>query len=326
MLLKTIGRVPAGIALAVVLLIAGCLLLWFKILPDYFFGYIIKRKAPMPGSPAYEQAEAVRAASPAWIDTLPHELISVRSHDGLTLQGWFFAPRGNNSGDPLGNTTVIMAHGYAGDPRQLGNIVQGMYNLGYNLLLPSARGCGDSQGDYIGFGLFDRLDYLRWIDWVKERTAPYGPVNIILYGISMGGATVLMTGGENPPPEVKVIINDCGYTSLYDELLHQMKMRYHFQNEGFLKLVSRVSGKRAGYSFEEVSVLDQVKKIRIPVFFIHGDADTFVPFEMGRILYEACPAPKEFYIVKGAGHGEAHGNNPEEYYRRITQFLRKYNL
>jgi fermentation-respiration switch protein FrsA (DUF1100 family) len=323
-----VGRVPAVIALAVILLIAGGVLLWFIVLPGYFFGYIIKRKAPVPESPAYEQAEAqiAQAESPLWIDTLPHEVVSIRSHDGLTLRGWLIAPKGSGPGGSLSNTTVIMAHGYIGDPRQISTIAEGMYNLGYNLLLPSARGCGDSEGDYIGFGLFDRLDYLGWIDWVKDRTAPYGNVNIILYGISMGGATVLMTGGENPPPEVKVIINDCGYTSLYDELFHQMKERYHFQNEGLLKLVSRVSKRRAGYSFEEVSVLDQVKKIGIPTLFIHGDADTFVPFEMGRILYEACPAPKEFYIVKDAGHGEAYGDDPEEYYRRITQFLRKYNL
>jgi fermentation-respiration switch protein FrsA (DUF1100 family) len=222
---------------------------------------------------------------------------------------------------------MILAHGYSGDPRQISVIAKVLYeNSGYNILLPCARGCSGSQGDYIGFGWLDRLDYPLWIDWVKEQTAPYGPVNIILYGISMGGATVLMTAGDGLPPEVKVVINDCGYTSVYDELLHQMKLHYHFQNESLLQRVSRISKQRVGYSFEEASSLNQVKKITVPTFFIHGDADTFVPFEMGRILYEACSAPKDFYIAKDAGHGEACENNPEEYWRQISQFLKRYNL
>ncbi|MDR1352566.1 MAG: alpha/beta hydrolase [Treponema sp.] len=330
------GWAPAVIAAAVVLLLAAGF--WFRFLPDYLFGFTIKRKAPIPGSPAHErlEIEAARAEPRLWIDTMPYEKAGIMSHDGLALEGWFLACPGGKSGKQqdaagigsfISDTTMILAHGYSGHPRQLNGIAQGVYeHLGYNILLPSARGYGDSQGEYIGFGWLDRLDYLRWIDWVKKRTAPSGPVNIVLYGISMGGATVLATGGENLPPEVKAIISDCSFTSLYEELWHLMKRRCGFRNKGLLKRISGISKRRAGYSFEDASVLNQVKKITLPAFFIHGGADTFVPFEMGRALYEACSAPKEFYTAQGAGHGEACGSNPEEYRRRITQFLRKYNL
>lgn len=317
---------------AVILLIAAGLWFWFKVLPEYLFSFVLKRRYPLPGTPACEQleADALGAEPRLWIDTLPREEAGIMSHDGLALKGWFF-PAGrtgeNGPGNSLSSTTMILAHGYSGHPRQISAIAKVVYeHSGYNILLPSARGCGDSQGDYIGFGWLDRLDYLGWIDWVKKRTASNGPARIILYGISMGGATVLMTAGEGLPPEVKAVIEDCGYTSVYDELLHQMKQHYHFQNTGLLKRVSKVCKQKAGYSFEEASALEQVKKITLPVFFIHGDADTFVPFWMGPALYEACAAPKELYIAQGAGHGEACGNDPEEYRRRITQFLRKYDL
>jgi fermentation-respiration switch protein FrsA (DUF1100 family) len=316
-----IGWVSAAAAV----LIAAGLLFWFRLLPLFLFGFVIKRKHPLPGTPAYERAEAkaLRAEDRLWIDTLPHEEAGITSHDGLALKGWFLPANGGNS---AGNT-IIAAHGYRGDPRQISGIAQALYeHSGYNLLLPCARGCGASQGEYIGFGWLDRPDYLRWIDWVKERTASSGSVNIILYGISMGGAAVLMTAGEGLPPEVKAVIEDCGYTSVYDELRHQMKLQYHFLNEGLVKRVSGICKQKAGYSFEEASTLDQVKKITVPVLFIHGDADTFVPFEMGGALYAACTAPRERYIVKGAGHGEACGNDPQEYRRRIIQFLRNYNL
>jgi fermentation-respiration switch protein FrsA (DUF1100 family) len=331
-----IGWTPIVILAAVVLLIAAGF--WFIFLPFFFFNFTIKRKTPAPGSPAHErlEAEAARAEPRLWIDTMPYEKAGIMSHDGLALKGWFLACPGRKTGkqqnaagigDSISDTTMILAHGYSGQPRQLSGIARGVYeHLGYNILLPSARGYGDSQGEYIGFGWLDRLDYLRWIDWVKERTAPYGPVNIVLYGISMGGATVLATGGENLPPEVKAIISDCSFTSVYEELWHLMKRRYRFQNKGLLQRMSGISKKRAGYSFEEASILNQVKKIALPTLFIHGDADTFVPFGMGRVLYEACSAPKEIYIAQGAGHGEACGSNPEEYQRRITQFLGKYNL
>jgi fermentation-respiration switch protein FrsA (DUF1100 family) len=314
-----------GWAAAVILLIAALLWFWFRLLPEYLFGFVFKRKYPQPGSPAYEQAEAeaLREESRLWIDAVPREEAGVTSRDGLTLKGWFLPGKGGSAG----GVTMIMAHGYGGHPRQISSIVQALYeHSGYNILLPCARACGFSQGEYIGFGWLDRLDYPLWIDWVKERTAPDGPMGVILYGISMGSATVLMTAGEGLPPEVKAVISDCGYTSVYDELKHQMTLNYHFQNEGILRRVSEISKRKAGYSFKEASALEQVKKITIPVFFIHGDADTFVPTWMGHALYDACTAPKELYIAPNAGHGEACGNDPAEYRRLITQFLGKYGL
>jgi fermentation-respiration switch protein FrsA (DUF1100 family) len=327
--MKTISAALA----AVILLAAAGSWIWLKVLPGRLFVFVFKRRTPLPGTVAYKRAEAkaLRADPPFWIDTTPYEVAGVISHDGLALKGWFL-PANRTAGEKaagnaVSGATMILAHGYSGHPRQISGIAQVLYEKsGYNILLPSARGCGASPGDYMGFGWLDRLDYLRWIDWVTERTAVNGPVTIILYGISMGGATVLMTAGEGPPPEVKAVIEDCGYTSVYDELLHQMKLQYHFQNEKLMKRVSRVCKQKAGYSFEEASALDQVKKIALPVFFIHGDADTFVPFEMGPALYDACAAPKELYIARGAGHGAACAGSPEEYRRRITQFLRKYNL
>jgi fermentation-respiration switch protein FrsA (DUF1100 family) len=320
------GMIGWGSAAAVLLTAAGSWI-WLRMLPVFLFAFVIKRRYPLPGTPAFKRAEdkAFRAEPRLWIDTVAHEEVGITSYDGLALKGWFLPA--NGAGSPPVGTTIIMAHGYGGHPRQISGITKVMYeHSGYNILLPSARGCGISQGDYIGFGWLDRMDYLGWIAWVKERTACNGPVNIILYGISMGGATVLMTAGEGLPPEVKAVIEDCGYTSVHEELRHQMKLNYHFVNEKLVKRVSGVCKQKAGYSFEEASVLDQVRKITVPVFFIHGDADTFVPFEMGPALYEACTAPKELYIVKGANHGEACGVDPQEYRRRVTQFLRKYIL
>jgi fermentation-respiration switch protein FrsA (DUF1100 family) len=316
-------RVAAGIAGAVVLIALG---VWFYA-PRYFYNRIIRRRAPIPGTSAFRMAEECRAAEePSWIDEQPHERASIVSHDGLVLEGFFAAAA--RAGLPVSGDTVILAHGYTGDARQLSGIARGFYErLGCNVLLPHARGHGSSGGDHIGFGWPDRLDYLRWIDWVIKRTdSRDGEVRVVLFGMSMGAATVLMTGGEEAlQPEVKLIIEDCGYTSAEDELRYQVARFYHLKKaDWLLKVLSRYTEKRAGYNLAEASALNQVKKIKIPVLFIHGDADIFVPFEMVQTLYDACPSARELYAVKGAGHGKACETDIAEYERRIAAFLEKY--
>jgi fermentation-respiration switch protein FrsA (DUF1100 family) len=146
----------------------------------------------------------------------------------------------------------------------------------------------------------------------------------VLYGISMGGATVMMTGGEDLPPEVKAIVEDCGYTSVEDELWHQLITRYHVRSRWLMAATSRVTEKRAGYGFAEASSLEQAKKIKVPTLFIHGDQDSFVPFWMAQPLYDACPAPKELYVVPGAEHGMAHAEAGPAYEERIAAFLKRW--
>ncbi|MDR0732142.1 MAG: alpha/beta hydrolase, partial [Treponema sp.] len=180
---------------------------------------------------------------------------------------------------------------------------------------------GQSGGAYIGFGWPERLDMLDWMALLKKER---GENLFVLYGISMGASTVLMTGGEAVPPELKLIIADCGYTSVQDELIWQLKHLYHLSCPPLIRAVSRLTEKRAGYGFEEASALEQVKKSRIPTLFIHGEADTFVPFEMCGRLYAACASEKELYTVPGAEHGLAYDTDKEEYERRIALFLKKH--
>jgi fermentation-respiration switch protein FrsA (DUF1100 family) len=140
----------------------------------------------------------------------------------------------------------------------------------------------------------------------------------------MGGATVLMAGGEASPPELKAIIEDCGYTSAEEELWHQLVTRYHLRSRWLMAAADRLTQRRAGYSFAEASSLEQVKNIKVPTLFIHGEDDSFVPFAMVHSLYEACPAPKELYTVKGAEHGMAYSVAGPEYEERIAAFLRQW--
>ncbi len=251
-----------------------------------------------------------------WFSKQPYEEVSITSEDGLKLAGYY-----------LGATvptdkTAILAHGYSSQGTYMGSYAKIYYDMGYNVLLPDDRGHGNSEGNFIGFGWADRKDYLKWIDFIINKVGRES--QIVLHGVSMGGATVLMTGGELLPAAVKAIVSDCSYTSVQAELEYQLKRLYNIPAFPILDSTSLLSKIRAGYSFKEASALEQVKKSKTPTLFIHGDADKFVPFGMVYELYEACTSEKDIYIVPGAGHGTSFDTDTAGYRNKVTEFVGKY--
>ncbi|QGG55760.1 alpha/beta hydrolase [Paenibacillus sp. B01] len=271
----------------------------------------------LPQLPEPKAGEGSAADHQAWLRGRAPEEAELLSPDGLKLRAyWLPAPGGSAR-------TAILAHGYSGEAKQMAGFAR-FYaeQLGWNVLLPDARGHGRSGGGYIGFGWPERKDYLGWIDWALARTG--SDAEIVLHGISMGGATVCMTAGEALPPQVKAIVADCPYTSVKDELTFQLKRMYKLPPFPFLPLTSALTKLLAGYSFGEASALEQVRRAGVPMLFIHGGADTFVPTWMGVKLHEACPQPKELLVVPGAEHGAARQKAPEQYDAAVRAFLERW--
>lgn len=290
----------------------------------YFYGVAIKRapkeflaKTPDLKIDPPPVAGASWGEGAEWVSRRTFREVELVSEDGLKLQGYYLAS------ERAAGRTVIVAHGYSGKAKDMGATAKNYYeNLGYNVLLPDARGHGRSEGDYIGFGWPERRDYLKWIGFVLQENGP--DAQIVLHGVSMGGATVLMTSGEELPPQVKVIVADCGYTSVKAQLSYQLKRMYHLPSFPFVPVASLVTRKKAGYSFGEASALKQVRKAKVPILFIHGDADKFVPYAMMNELYEACRSPKEQLVVHGAGHGLSYDTDKSTYIRTVGEFVERY--
>lgn len=217
---------------------------------------------------------------------------------------------------------VIMAHGYMGNAETMASFAKMYHDWGYNVLVPDARGHGESEGDYIGFGWPERKDYLQWIDKMIAENGQ--DAQITLYGISMGGATVMMTSGEKLPKNVKAIVEDCGYSTVNEELSYQLKDMFNLPSFPLVPVTSLITKVRAGYFFGEASSIAQLKKNKVPMLFIHGDADKFVPFEMLDEVYNATNAPKEKFVVKGAAHAKSYSIDPKAYKAKVESFLTKY--
>lgn len=252
----------------------------------------------------------------AWADTLPSRQVSLTSYDGLRLNA-VLIPAGEPS-----DKTVIAVHGYHSTGfREYATFIRFYHEMGLNILLPDNRAHGKSEGQYIGFGWLDRVDVQQWIQFVL---AEYGKDSkIVLQGVSMGAATVLMASGDQLPEQVRAIVADCPYTSVADQMIHVMETQ-KLPKEPLLTTTSWLTKAVAGYSFDEASALEQVKKSVTPTIFLTGDADVFVPTSMTHTLYEACPAPKELVVVPGARHAEAHVVDREGYEEKVRKFIKQY--
>lgn len=261
-----------------------------------------------------DEYEKVKEQQESWLKEQKSTVMSITSRDKLKLSATLIEQENSNK-------YVIVCHGYGGYAMQMLSSGITFFEKGFNVLLPDARGLGESEGHYIGMGWDERLDI---VDWINEIVKKDKDAEIILYGVSMGGATVMMVSGEDLPSNVKAIIEDCGYTSVWDEFNYQLKEIFNLPSFPIMNYASLVTKLRAGYWLEDGSAIEQVKKSKTPMLFIHGTEDTFVPSYMVDEVYEVASCPKEKFIVPGAGHGAAASVAGDSYWEKVDKFLDKY--
>ncbi len=247
----------------------------------------------------------------AWFEKSTKD-VYVTSDDGLKLHGYFAENKKS------GGKYIIVFHGYSSEAKHMKGFMKKFYDMGFSVLAPDARAHGTSEGSVRGMGWLERKDALCWINSIIEKDKN---CKIGLFGVSMGGATVMMTAGEELPEQVAFAIEDCGYSSVWDEFEFQLKTMFHLPSFPLLDLARLVTKIRGGYDFREASSVEQLKKCKIPMLFIHGENDDFVPVSMVDKVYEAADCSKQKLIVSGAGHALSSSTEPELYWRTVQTFL-----
>lgn len=237
--------------------------------------------------------------------------IKIKGFDGITLFAENFVKEKSNK-------WVIIIHGYGGNCRMMYYAARKFHKKGYNILLPDLRGHGINGANYISMGWHDRLDLKIWIKEIlkKDKNA-----EIVLYGVSMGASTVLMLSGEKLPKNVKCIISDCAFTSAYNVFKHQFNKIYFLSSFPLLNILDIICKIKNNYSLKEASALNQVKKCKIPIFFIHGSEDKFVPTDMVFELYKNAKCKKDLMIINEAGHGVSQMIEKDKYWEHIFLFI-----
>lgn len=256
-----------------------------------------------------------------WLDSLRStgalRDTTIRREDGVRLHALYAAaPR------PTDKTAVIV-HGYTDNAVRM-LMIGYLYNrdLGYNILLPDLNYHGQSGGRAIQMGWKDRLDVLRWMQIANEIFG--GNTQMVVHGISMGAATTMMVSGEQQQPYVKCFVEDCGYTSVQDQFAKELREQFGLPAFPLLDAAGLLCGLKYGWTFREASALEQVRRSTLPMLFIHGDADDYVPMRMVYPLYEAKPGEKELWVVPGAAHALSYRDNREEYTEKVRAFTDRY--
>ena len=284
--------------------------------------------SPFTGNP--QRAEAL-----AWYREARRD-VSIPAVDGGGLPGWYVLAEGARfdtgadgvprraADDGAGHAYAIICHGYAGDPCDMAVECRLAHCMGASIVTPAARGHERNAGRDIAMGWLDARDLVRWC----ERVVAFDPeARIALFGVSMGGAEVMMAAGLGLPRQVRCIIEDCGYTSVWDEFAFQMGNTLHLPVSPLLDLANVACRRRAGWDFKQASAVEALARATVPMLFIHGDADAFVPFWMHGKVFEACASPvKEQLIVAGAGHALSSVTDPDRYYGTIRRFLTEHLL
>lgn len=249
-----------------------------------------------------------------YIDSLDWERVYITSGDGLRLSALYHHTEGEKS-------LAILCHGYRSTGRSdFSCAVEPFVAAKRSILLIDQRGSGESEGKSITFGVKERHDVLAWAEYAAER---FPGLPIVLQGISMGAAAVLMCADMDLPRSVAGIVADCGYTAPRDIICGVARTK-RLPCGLLWPLVRLGAALYGGFDPDGASAEKSLRRARVPVLFIHGEADDYVPCEMSRRNAAACASRSMTVTVPGAGHGFAYLADTDKVQRALDEFLRDY--
>lgn len=277
---------------------------------------LFKRLANKANDKSMEAFSRYTEENKKWVDAQDIEIIDMQSDRGYMLKGYLLSAKEES------NVFVLFAHGYRadhnGDPI---NFEKYYYDKGYNFMSVDHTAAGESGGDFVGFDYFESQDMLKWIDYIVSRFGE--DIKIILHGVSMGGATVCKMA-DQVPKQVRLIVSDCAYTSALDQFDETARSTGIPRTKELLSVFNFMNKHLAGFDLEHTNVRPHVISARVPMLFVHGGSDDFVPTKMGYELYGLCQAEKDLLIVDGAEHAQSIMIGYDEYTAKLDEFIKKY--
>lgn len=253
-----------------------------------------------------------------WLEDYGYEKHYMLSDRGEQLTGYLMKP------EKPSDVFVFCAHGYRCNGKQeFCGFAQYYLKKGINVFFPDHLASGESEGSHCTFGYCETTDCLKWLAYLKDTFG--SDIRILLHGVSMGAATVMMMSARDELPEnVKMIVEDCGFSSAVDEFTEKLTA-LHMPASLIISGVNFVNKINLGFDFNDISPIESVQKAKVPMLFVHGTGDTFVPSYMSEACYEACSSEhKELLLIDGADHAQAFVDGMEEYSAKLDEWLNKF--
>ncbi len=322
--MKRLSKVLLGTGAAVLGLAAASPIIvgevmWHGVLTKKGSDALSKYFSEEPVKPINKPAFDICEGAGEWFDNTPHEDVITLNSIGDTPMAVLF--RNGES-----HKWAVICHGYTAEPCVMARYAREYYKKGYNLVMPYMRGTVKGVKSPKGvvaytMGYLDRLDLVAWINYVVELDPES---EIVLHGESMGAATVMMAVGEPLPDNVKCAVEDCGFTSVWDEFAHNIVDMFHLPVFPYLYASQARIKRHVDLDFKKASSIEALKKSKTPMLFIHGEADTFVPFEMVYKNYEAFGGEKDILTIPEADHALSVNTDPVKYFDKVWEFVGKY--
>ncbi len=247
---------------------------------------------------------------------LPFEELELETFDGLKLHADLLR------GEKDSTVTVIFCHGYKSEPAWDFAAMYDFYHaMGFNLMYLHMRAHLKSEGKYIGFGALDRRDVVCWANKAAEL---FPDSSIFLHGMSMGAASVMQSAELNLPENVCGIIADCGFSSADEVFRNLIGKVYHLPATPFVNIFELINLITAGYGFRDGDSVRSMQNSSVPLLYICGDKDVYVPLDMAMRIYDACPADKDLLIVPDTGHAASFMCAKDSYMKSVTDFINKH--
>ncbi len=245
----------------------------------------------------------------------PQEDFTITTRDGLKLSCWFI-PNGKNS-----RGTILYLHG-VGDCKIGGvTLAKLFFQHGFNVFLYDSRQHGESEGRYCTYGYYEKYDVLTVIDYLQTRSdIQMGKIGI--FGTSMGGAIALQAAAIDH--RIAAVAAEACFTDLrtisVDYQQRIIKLPWHFLRNVAMSRAQKI----ANFKAREVSPLEVVKQLKIPLLFIHGTEDSFIKLQYSKTLYENANEPKELFLIGGANHNDVWEIGGSKYEKKLVHFFERH--
>lgn len=249
-----------------------------------------------------------------WLTNHNAQDIYTMSDDGLRLHA-LWVPAENPKG------TVVLVHGYHSCVLTDFSVAFPLYyEKGFNLLLPSQRSHGKSEGKYVTFGVKESDDMRCWIAYHNKL---FGHQSMIFSGMSMGASTVMYLAGESLPENVKGFIADCGFTTPKEIISRVFRNVTHIPAWTVIWATELFARFFAHFSLTQKDTVKALENNTRPIFLVHGVDDDFVPCDMTRRSHAACGGDKRLLLVEGATHGISFLRAKEQYAAQVDDLLKQ---
>lgn len=258
-----------------------------------------------------ENGVDVKESDKEWIKS-NSQSVFVENGDGVKLHA--LEMKNKN----VSNSYVIICHQYGENALSMGEYARHFYELGFNVILPDLRGHGESGYAAVSMGWEDRLDIVKWAEYTVECNSD---AKIFLFGVSVGGSAVAMAAAEQLPENVKGVIADSCYSSVWDSAKGYLEQK-NIPVFPTLNMASAFCDLKNGWNFKDASTVSQAAKTELPVLYIHGENDEFAPISQSNDIFEVCPSKKvDQVVIQDGEHAKNLQTDEEKYWAEIDMFI-----